>query len=115
MLQKQKDTTLAMLGPGAPVPPPAGGMLQEPSLERMGRELVTLCDQMERHGLVDYQMGVWEEEIMNGEFTLLFLALFGFVLQSHTCFPPVLVCVRAMWVVRAVEHEPRADVRLELR
>ena len=66
VLQKQKDTTLAMLGPGAPVPPPAGGMLQEPFLERMGRELVALCNHMERFGLVDYQMGVWEEEIMNG-------------------------------------------------
>lgn len=35
-------------------------------MERMGRELVRLCDSMERHGLVDYQMGVWEEEIING-------------------------------------------------
>lgn len=42
-------------------------ILQEDFLERMGRELVRLCDGMERHGLVDYQMGVWEEEIICGE------------------------------------------------
>ena len=42
-------------------------ILQEDFMERMGRELVRLCDNMERHGLVDYQMGVWEEEIINGK------------------------------------------------
>lgn len=36
-------------------------------LERMGDEVVRLCDTMERHGLVDYQMGVWEEEIISSE------------------------------------------------
>lgn len=34
----------------------------------MGRELIRLCDGMERHGLVDYQIGVWEEEIISGRF-----------------------------------------------
>ena len=33
-------------------------------MESMGKELVRLCDMMEKHGLVDYQMGVWEEEII---------------------------------------------------
>jgi len=33
----------------------------------MGKELVRLCDIMEKHGLVDYQMGVWEEEIISRE------------------------------------------------
>ena len=41
-------------------------LLQEAFLERMARELVRMCDVMERHGLVDYEMGIWEEEIMNG-------------------------------------------------
>jgi len=26
---------------------------------------VRLCDPLERHGLVDYQMGVWEEQIVD--------------------------------------------------
>lgn len=35
------------------------------SLEHLSRELVRLCDSVEQHGLVDYQMGVAEEEIMD--------------------------------------------------
>ena len=45
------------------------GIIPEESLERMGKELIRLCDSMERHGLVDYQMGVWEEEIIGSEFS----------------------------------------------
>ena len=33
----------------------------------MGDELVRLCDGLERHGLVNYQIGVWEEEIISSE------------------------------------------------
>ncbi len=65
VLQKQKDMTQAMLASGQPPRHPQS-ILQEDFMERMGRELVRLCDSMERHGLVDYQMGVWEEEIING-------------------------------------------------
>lgn len=36
-------------------------------MESMGKELIQLCDQLEQYGLVDYQMGVWEEEILCGE------------------------------------------------
>jgi hypothetical protein len=63
VLQKQKDLTKEMLETGqAP-----RNMLNVETLNKMGRELVRLCDRMERHGLVDYQMGVWEEEIVGGE------------------------------------------------
>lgn len=50
-----------------PVPPQS--VIQQDFLEKMGRDLVRLCDSMERHGLVDYEMGVWEEEIIGGKFT----------------------------------------------
>ncbi|SLM39024.1 hypothetical protein LPUS_09441 [Lasallia pustulata] len=66
VLQRQKENTQEMLDTGQPPRPPQS-ILQEDFLERMGRELVRLCDTMERHGLVDYQMGVWEEEIIHGE------------------------------------------------
>ncbi|KAJ3496124.1 hypothetical protein NLG97_g2894 [Lecanicillium saksenae] len=33
------------------------------TIKRMGDELIRLCDGIERHGLVDYQFGVWEDEI----------------------------------------------------
>ena len=66
VLQRQKENTQEMLDTGQPPRPPQS-ILQEDFLERMGRELVRLCDIMERHGLVDYQMGVWEEEIIHGK------------------------------------------------
>ncbi|KAI7970981.1 hypothetical protein EIK77_005249 [Talaromyces pinophilus] len=31
----------------------------------MGNFLIKVCDGIERHGLVDYEMGVWEEEILD--------------------------------------------------
>lgn len=55
-------------------------LLREEFLERMGRELVRLCDNMERHGLVDYQMGVWEEEIIDGKHKT---RLWGSGAQTH--------------------------------
>jgi len=38
-------------------------------MEEMGKDLIQLCDQLEQHGLVDYQMGIWEEEILCGRST----------------------------------------------
>ncbi|KAK8135810.1 hypothetical protein PG984_003750 [Apiospora sp. TS-2023a] len=59
LLQKQKD----MVGSG--IPPQRGQTLvSEESLKKMGKEIVRLCDGIERHGLVDYEYGVWEEPII---------------------------------------------------
>ncbi|RDA85065.1 hypothetical protein CP532_3107 [Ophiocordyceps camponoti-leonardi (nom. inval.)] len=38
-------------------------LMSESTIKKMGDELIRLCDGVERHGLVDYQYGVWEEEI----------------------------------------------------
>ncbi|KAI9797513.1 MAG: hypothetical protein M1833_005424 [Piccolia ochrophora] len=62
-LQKQKGMTRAMLTSGHPPRPPQC-LIPERFLRTMGTELVRLCDKIERHGLVDYEMGVWEEEII---------------------------------------------------
>ncbi|OAX79327.1 hypothetical protein ACJ72_06354 [Emergomyces africanus] len=61
--QKQKDMTQEMLESGLDTTPQ--NLLTEDILNKMGRELVRLCDRMEQYGLVDYQMGVWEEEILS--------------------------------------------------
>jgi hypothetical protein len=45
-------------------------LVNEESLRKMGKELVRLCDGIERHGLVDYEYGVWEESIIEGEAAL---------------------------------------------
>ncbi|KAK7706066.1 hypothetical protein SLS57_009847 [Botryosphaeria dothidea] len=63
ILQKQKEMVQEMAEAGqAPRPPQS--LMEYDFLESMGKELVGLCDSMEKHGLVDYQMGVWEEEIV---------------------------------------------------
>ncbi|SPJ80243.1 uncharacterized protein FTOL_08635 [Fusarium torulosum] len=38
-------------------------LVSENMVKKMGEELVRLCDGIERHGLVDYQFGVWEDQI----------------------------------------------------
>lgn len=43
--------------------------MDAPTLERLSNELVRLCDNIEKHGLVDYQMGVAEEDIMECMYT----------------------------------------------
>lgn len=68
VLQRQKDNTQQMIDSNQRLPENQT-LLQEAFLERMARELVRMCDSMEKHGLVDYEMGIWEEEIMNGNNT----------------------------------------------
>jgi hypothetical protein len=67
VLQKQKELTVEMLNARQRLHPPQS-LMEYDQMESMGKELVRLCDIMEKHGLVDYQMGVWEEEIMTGMF-----------------------------------------------
>lgn len=45
-------------------------LVSREGLEKMAKELLRLCDQVERHGLVDYQYGVWEEQIIAGALDL---------------------------------------------
>ncbi|CAD6592491.1 MAG: hypothetical protein ASARMPRED_006310 [Alectoria sarmentosa] len=63
MLQRQKDDTQQVLDSGRPLAQPQS-LLPKDFLEEMGNELVSLCDGLEKHGLVDYQMGVSEQEII---------------------------------------------------
>ncbi|KAJ5933502.1 hypothetical protein N7454_005831 [Penicillium verhagenii] len=59
--QKQKDLTQDYTGdhPSVQIT-----LLTRDRMEAMGKALIQLCDQLEQHGLVDYQMGIWEEEIL---------------------------------------------------
>lgn len=60
-LQKQKEVTQTIVDSGQKLPK---SLITHDKLDTMGKELVRLCDLIEKHGLVDYQMGVWEEEII---------------------------------------------------
>lgn len=42
-------------------------LLSQETIEQLGNELVRLCDGLERHGLIDYQYGVWEDQIVAGK------------------------------------------------
>ena len=42
-------------------------ILQEASLTSMGNTLLRFCDGLDKYGLVDYQMGVQEEEILSSK------------------------------------------------
>jgi len=55
MTQELVDSTRVLRAPQS--------ILQEDELEGLGSELVKLCDKIEGHGLVDYQMGIAEEQI----------------------------------------------------
>ncbi|KAI0490762.1 hypothetical protein F4859DRAFT_21295 [Xylaria cf. heliscus] len=58
--QKQKDMTESSS------PPQRGqNVLSEDDLKKMGNEIVRLCNGIERWGLVDYEYGVWEEQILD--------------------------------------------------
>ncbi len=48
------------------LPPQRGqSLVSEEYLRKMGQEIVRLCNGIERHGLVDYECGVWEELIID--------------------------------------------------
>jgi hypothetical protein len=66
-LQRQKELTLDARAKGLPGgrPTPPLTLMEAELMENMGKEIVRLCDIMEKFGLVDYEMGVWEEDIIN--------------------------------------------------
>ncbi|KAK3705017.1 hypothetical protein LTR37_013534 [Vermiconidia calcicola] len=63
-LQRQFDMTQEVIQANQPLREPQSLMTAQ-TLDRLSSELVRLCDSVERHGLVDYQIGVSEEEIMD--------------------------------------------------
>ncbi|KAJ5822793.1 hypothetical protein N7447_005133 [Penicillium robsamsonii] len=61
--QKQKDLIMEVIATSQQ--PAHTSLIRRDRMETMGRDLIQLCDQLEPHGLVDYQMGIWEEEILS--------------------------------------------------
>lgn len=66
VLQKQKDLIIRLLDTGHHPRHPES-LIPHESITKMAEELVRLCDGIETHGLVDYQYGVWEEQIMTSK------------------------------------------------
>ncbi|KAL4926460.1 uncharacterized protein BDV17DRAFT_293455 [Aspergillus undulatus] len=68
LCQKQKDMTHELLQTGRQSS--RTSLLSTEAMDTLGKQLIQLCDQMEQHGLVDYQMGIWEEEILSAGIAL---------------------------------------------
>ena len=65
LLQRQLDDTRIMLSGHPQLQPQT--LLPLDTLERMGDSLVVHCDNLQRYALVDYQMGVSEEDIIDSQ------------------------------------------------
>lgn len=65
-------------------------LLSLDDLRTMGNGLVQLCEILEPHGLVDYELGVWEEEITSSR-----LVCFSFFFY-HTNLAIVLIQCREL-------------------
>ncbi|KAL4801368.1 hypothetical protein BDV18DRAFT_85570 [Aspergillus unguis] len=63
LCQKQKDMTHEWLQTGRQSS--RTSILSVEAMENLGKQLISLGDQLEQHGLVDYEMGIWEEEILS--------------------------------------------------
>lgn len=83
-LQTQRDMTINALESGQRPQAPQTLMDSE-QMENMGKELVRLCDSMEKHGLVDYQLGVWEEDIITCEYFLVRFVHFLSLAKASQC------------------------------
>ena len=46
-------------------------LITQDFINKMAKDLIRMCDAIEKHGLVDYQYGVAEEQIILGMLTLL--------------------------------------------
>ena len=44
------------------------GLIAQEFINKMAKDLIRMCDAVEKHGLVDYQYGVAEEQIMESRF-----------------------------------------------
>ena len=65
-LQHQHDLATQMMRTNQPIRN-SDAIISAGALERLGDEVVKFCDDIEKYGLVDYQMGFREEEIIDRE------------------------------------------------
>lgn len=57
-------------------------IMSQRTIQKLGDELVRLCDGIESHGLVDYQYGVWEDRIEAGMLSTPFPCFYMSILIS---------------------------------
>jgi hypothetical protein len=62
LLQRQKDMVESHQQLGQ-----SQSLLSLEGLRNMGKTVIDMCDVLEKHGLVDYEMGMWEERIVDSK------------------------------------------------
>lgn len=78
VLTKQKDVSdeiLKAMVSGTSTAAPQIVLISTQTLQRLGDELIPLCNGVDEWGLVDYEMGVWEEQIIDSKFNILRLLM----------------------------------------
>ena len=65
-LTRQLQNSRALQGSGQPLTG-VQTVLSKDNVKALGDELIGLNDDLKLTGLIDYEMGVWEEEIVNGK------------------------------------------------
>lgn len=107
-LQRQLDMTRDMFSRGGQQPAAPLSLLTAYMMETLGQQLVQLCDGIEKMGLVDYQMGVAEEEILDCKSC--FYGTVGMAVADG-CFTQYLSSV---WIScslnRQIHHDSRVGV-----
>ena len=102
LFQRQKD----MMESGQP-PVRSQSLISKDGLEKMGKELVRLCDGIERHGLVDYQYGVWEEQIIASKSMLAAIPPLG----EHCSLGKIAVLTDCLDVYEAADDSSKDEAR----
>ena len=60
-MQRQLDDTIRNYAQSA------CNLLSAEMLEKLGKDVIRIADALEQYGLVDYQQGIWETEILHGK------------------------------------------------
>jgi len=107
LLQRQLENTENMIRLNRSPPPPQS-ILDKPTLTKMGDELVRWCDSIEQHGLVDYEMGVAEEQIISSESD--HGRVSGHYNFEQALTKPSTVLEKCLDILESTEKAPETDV-----
>jgi hypothetical protein len=66
IFQKQKDVTSHLMS-GSGQLQGGANLLPVSTMKNTGDAVIDLCDRLEEKGLVDYEMGIWENEILSSK------------------------------------------------
>lgn len=97
LLQKQKDQSFAKaVGNDSTFHTPQT-IMEIGLLTRLVDDIIRLCDRLDDMGLVDYEMGIWEEEIVSGKFCAPCSSIWDSVTLTFLLFSFYRLCPDSRW------------------